>query len=324
VTSAHLVFAAAVAAATRLGALGYRRLWIDRLGAALTPTGFGSFLAVALFAGAVVFRLPWNVSVAFAILVAATALYWVDDLRELSARLRMAVSFATGAAICGLLLAGGEHLPLWMILGTCVAAGGLNVVLTNIVNFYDGADLNLATFIALIAGGILLLAGGSPTMMVSAIACLAFIAPFAVMNSRPRTIYLGDSGSFAFASLLTMMAIIYFHGGEGLPPTVAIPLALPAFDTFYVFCIRMIEKHDLLTRNYLHLYQKLNQHRPGFLYLAPQIVNAMLVWAASAALQTLGLTPFFSVLFAVVGVTVPFYFACRRFLLPRDIETSVS
>lgn len=318
-TSTQLVFAAFVAAATLFGALAYRRLWVSRLGAAVTPTGFGSLLAVALFAGSLVFRLPGSVSIAFAVLVAATALYWLDDLRELSARLRMAVSFGTGVVICGLQLAGPEHLPIWVTLGACVAAGGLNVVLTNIVNFYDGADLNLATLIALTAGGILLLAGGSPVMTASAIACLAFIAPFAVMNSRPKTIYLGDSGSFAFASLLTMMAVIYFQGGDALPPTVAIPLALPALDTFYVFCVRMIEKHDLLTRNYLHLYQKLNRHRPGFLYLAPQILNAVLVLAASAALQALSLTPFLSVLIATVAVTIPFYFACRRFLLPRDI-----
>ena len=323
-TPSILIFAACVAIVTLTAALVYGRLWIHLRGTTVTPTGFGAFLALALLAGSVVLRLPGNVVIAFSVIVAATAVYWLDDLRELSARLRMAVSFATGAAVCGLLLPCDVDLPLWVILGACLAAGGLNVVLTNIVNFYDGADLNLATFIALTAGGILLLSDGSPAMTVSAVACLAFITPFAVLNSRPRSIYLGDAGSFAFASLVTMMTIIYLRGGEELPPTVAVPLALPAFDTFYVFCVRMIEKHDLLTRNYLHLYQKLNQHRPRFCYLAPQFINAVLVLAAASGLQAVGVTPFFAVLIAAVGVTIPFYFGCRKFLLPRIDEAGDS
>jgi UDP-N-acetylmuramyl pentapeptide phosphotransferase/UDP-N-acetylglucosamine-1-phosphate transferase len=323
-TPSILIFAACVAIVTLAAALIYRRLWIRLRGTLVTPTGFGAFLALALLAGSMVLRMPGNVVIAFSVIVAATAVYWLDDLRELSARLRMALSFATGSAVCGLLLPGDGDLPMWVILGACLAAGGLNVVLTNIINFYDGADLNLATVIALTAGGILLLSDGSPAMTVSAVACFAFIAPFAVLNSRPRSIYLGDAGSFAFASLVTMMAIIYLRGGDELPPTVAIPLALPAFDTFYVFCVRMIEKHDLLTRNYLHLYQKVNVHRPGFLYLVPQIVNALLLLAAATGLQAVGLSPFFAVLIAAVGVTIPFYFGCRKFLLPRNEQAGVS
>lgn len=321
-TPSPLVFAACVAAVTLIAGLTYRHVWIRLRGTAVTPTGFGALLAVALLAASLTFRLPVPVCIAFGVICGATAIYWLDDLRELSARLRMAVSFATGGAVCGLLLWGDVNLPLWLIVGACLAAGALNVVLTNIVNFYDGADLNLATFIALTAIGILVLAGGSTAMTTAAIACLGFIAPFAIMNSRPRTIYLGDAGSFAFACLLTMMAIVYLRGDGGLPPTVAIPLALPAFDTFYVFCIRMIEKHDLLTRNYLHLYQKLNEHRRGFFYLLPQVINAFLVLALSMVLEAGGAHPFIAVAVSAIGVTVPFYFACRRFLLPRPAGAS--
>src|ERR1019366_2134820 len=108
----------------------------------------------------------------------------------------------------------------------------------------------------------------------------------------------------------------YFSGGK-LAAQVAIPLALPGLDTFYVLCVRIIEKHDLLTRNYLHLYQKLNQAHKGFGYLLPQVVNAGLSLACAAALQTFGLNQFMAVATAMVLVTVPFYFACRKFLLPR-------
>jgi UDP-N-acetylmuramyl pentapeptide phosphotransferase/UDP-N-acetylglucosamine-1-phosphate transferase len=197
------------------------------------------------------------------------------------------------------------------LLGFYIAAGILNVVLTNIVNFYDGADLNLATFIALTSVVILIFTPSDDVMAISAVACLAFVFPFAVMNSRPKTIYLGDAGSFAFAGFLTMIAISYFSRGQPSAEA-AIPLALPALDTFYVLCIRIVERHDLMTRNYLHLYQKLNQRYRGFGYLLPQIINAGLTLACAVALQARGLNSFVSVAVASVLVTIPFYFSCRR------------
>ncbi|MBL0968881.1 MAG: hypothetical protein IBJ02_07205 [Brevundimonas sp.] len=323
-TSSLQLFTFLLAVVTLVAGLAYRRAWIRMRGDAVTPTGFGALLALALLAASLVFQLPTSISIAFGIIAGATALYWLDDLQELSARLRMAVSFATGVAICWLLLKDNAGIPVWLMVLACALAGGVNVVLTNIINFYDGADLNLATVIALTAIGLLWLAGDSREMVVSAMACLGFIAPFAIMNSRPKTIYLGDAGSFAFACLLTMMTVICLREPGGLTPAVAVPLALPAFDTFYVFCVRMIEKHDLLTRNYLHLYQKLNTHRPGFVYLAPQVVNAVLVLGVFTLLQKAGVNLFLAVLIAGAGVTIPFYFLCRRFLLPRSAQAAGS
>jgi UDP-N-acetylmuramyl pentapeptide phosphotransferase/UDP-N-acetylglucosamine-1-phosphate transferase len=310
-----VIFTGLTAAVALAAALVYRRLWNRWRRPQTTPTGFGVFLAVALLAGAAIFHMPSRVLTAFAVLTIASAVYWLDDAMELSARLRMGISFVTGACLCALLLPGDGGGTVWLLAASCMAAGALNVVLTNIVNFYDGADLNLATFIALTAGVILLFASSGDFLATSAVACLAFIAPFAALNSRPQTIYLGDAGSFAFAGLLTIIAVTYFARG-GLAAQVAIPLGLPALDTFYVFCVRIIEKHDLMTRNYLHLYQKLDRHYEGFGYLLPQIVNVGLALACAAALQAIGFSQLAAVTIAMVVVTVPFYFACRRFLLP--------
>jgi UDP-N-acetylmuramyl pentapeptide phosphotransferase/UDP-N-acetylglucosamine-1-phosphate transferase len=146
---------------------------------------------------------------------------------------------------------------------------------------------------------------------------MAFIVPFGLLNSRPKSIYLGDAGSFAFASFLTAVAVIYFVRGD-LAAEVAIPLALPTLDTAYVFCVRIIEKHDLLTRNYLHLYQKLEKYYPRFVYLLPQVINAAIVLVVSMWLKTFGINDFAAVTVAMFVVTLPFYFACRRWLLPRE------
>ena len=311
-----LIFAGCVAMITFVAALIYRQLWIRFAGANITPKGFGVFLAPVLLAAAIVAHAPAGVVIALVILIAASAVYWFDDLIGLSARLRMGVSFVTGAATGYLLLSGAIVTPVWMMVLFCAAAGVLHVVLTNIVNFYDGADLNLATFIGLTAIVILMFTPASDLIALCAIACLAFIVPFGIFNSRPNTIYLGDAGSFAFAGFLTVIAVIYFRGRE-LAPQIAIPGALPALDTFFVLCIRIIEKHDLLTRHYLYLYQRFGEHYKGFSYLGPQVVNVLLCLAAAAALQMLGLTPFWAVAIAGVVVTIPFYFFCRMALLPR-------
>jgi UDP-N-acetylmuramyl pentapeptide phosphotransferase/UDP-N-acetylglucosamine-1-phosphate transferase len=310
------IFAGLVALIALCAALMYRRVWTAWRARSQTPTGFGVLLSPFLLAAAVMSQAPTHVIVAWTVVTLAAAIYWLDDLRGLSARLRMTVSFFTGAAI-GVCFVSHETLPSPLILMVlAVASGVLNVVLTNIVNFYDGADLNLATFIGLTAGAILLFWPVYDFLALAAVVSLAFIAPFAIFNSRPKTLYLGDAGSFVFASFLTMVAIVLFQEGN-VAWQVAIPLALPAVDTFYVLCFRIIDKQDLMTRNQLHLYQRLDIHYRGFAYLLPQIVNVGIVLAASALLQTIGI-PRFAALAIALALTVPFYFACRLLLLPPD------
>lgn len=318
---AGLTLAGCIAAASLVVLLAYRRVWLSRAMLKPTPTGFGVLFPFVLLAAALATRLPDRLVIAFAILSLASALYWIDDLRGLGARIRVAISFTTGAAICAVLLSDGTVPLPWLIVFGAIA-GVVNIALTNLVNFYDGADLNLATFMALVAAALLLTQPTQSYLATIAIACLAFLVPFAIFNSRPRTIYLGDAGSFAFAGLLTLLIVQYLKNRD-FAPEVAIPLALPAFDTFFVLCIRITEKHDLLTRHTLHLYQRLNEHYRGFSYLIPQLVNAALIALCVLVLRDSLQDRLATVLVASVVVTVPFYFLCWRLLLPpRNGKTS--
>jgi UDP-N-acetylmuramyl pentapeptide phosphotransferase/UDP-N-acetylglucosamine-1-phosphate transferase len=305
-------------AATFAAGIMYRRLWHRLRGNGTTPSGFGVLLAFVVFGAVILAGGSLRMQLALGVAAGAAAIYWLDDVVELRARYRILLSFAAGMAIAAAFVMGSEGRTLATVLAICLAGGFVNVVLTNVVNFYDGADLNLATFIALTAGVMLAYAPAQPDWAPVAIACLAYITPFAVMNSRPKTIYLGDSGSFAFACLLTVMAVAYVRSPNSIPAEVAIPAALPTLDVFYVFCVRIIEKHDLLTRNYLHLYQRLNRGRQGFGYLLPQAVNAALCLVAAAFLKKVGFPDIAAVILAMTMVTVPFYFACRWILLDGD------
>ena len=318
-TLALFGYAAAVVVLTIAAGLAYRRVWVRARGDGTTPTGFGALLALVMPGAALVSQASTELIVSLAIIAVVTAIYWLDDLISLSARLRLFISLLAGIGIGAAWLVGDGLSPL-ILVAALILAGIVCVVLTNMVNFCDGADLNLASFIALTAAMILLYTPPTHDWVPVAVATLAFILPFAVINSRPRTLYLGDSGSFAFAGLLTAMAVAFVENVANIAPEAAIPAALPTLDVAYVFAIRLIEKHDLMTRNYLHLYQRLNRRYRGFGYLLPQFVNVALCVGVAAALQVAGLGRILSVVIAMVAVTVPFYWLCRRLFLAGPPE----
>jgi lipopolysaccharide export LptBFGC system permease protein LptF len=86
--------------------------------------------------------------------------------------------------------------------------------------------------------------------------------------------------------------------------------------------IRIKEKHDLLTRNHLHLYQRLNRSYAGFGYLLPQIMNTLICLVFAIGFQAAGLEKVVSVILAMTTVTIPFYFACRFFFLTTNSDLS--
>ncbi len=314
-TASSNIFALCVVGLTFVAGAAYCRTWKRLLGLEVTPSGFGVLLSIVVLGAAVVGNVQVKLLASFIIILLASFVYWLDDFIELSARLRILISFVSGMLFSSALVAWDDSNSLLLVLG---AVGFINVALTNIVNFYDGADLNLATFIMLTEVITLFFSPMHSEWVPIAVACLAFTISFAVMNSRPKTIYFGDSGSFVFASVLSVMAVSFFKDVQSIPPEAAIPVALPAFDVFFVLLIRIKEKHNLLTRNYLHLYQRLNRRYQGFGYLLPQVINVALCLVFAAVLQAVGFGRFFSVTLAMILVTIPFYFSCKRLFIDNE------
>lgn len=304
----------AVAAATSYAlSIAYRAVW-NRRRPDSTPTGFGGLLALYMLAAAALAGAPALVIAACGVVAAAAAVYWLDDAAGLPVRLRFAIQFGAGVAI-GCLVLYPIYGPTAPLLGLSIAAGGLNIVLTNIVNFYDGADLNLATLMGLGAICGLLFAARDPLLVATAVMLLAFVVPFAWVNRKPRSLYLGDSGSFAFACLLTVAAMRYLASNGDIHPLIAAPLALPAMDVAFVFLLRIARREDLLSRNFHHLYQRLQAEKPGFAYLIPQFVSVALIMGMAAVLGLFGLHRFWAAAAAMAGVTPVLYLLSRRLFL---------
>ena len=164
--------------------------------------------------------------------------------------------------------------PLFLGFGITIFA---MIFFVNVLNFYDGADLNLISLFFLL-GLIILFADSSKSTNTIGLSTflLAFSFSFSIFNFRPKILYLGDCGSFILASIVTYIFITAISQSISWPPHIIPLFAFPAFDVIYVLLIRYYCKHDLLTRNYLHLYQRLQIQYKNYFYLAPCILNLFL------------------------------------------------
>lgn len=310
-------FALVCAMATAALGLAYRLLWLRRFPDGPTPTGFGLLLAPAMLLAACLGDASPELVLALAITTGVALLYWIDDLAQLSARFRVIFSFMIGLAL-GAVYAWSAGFDLPITVALLLLAGLVNLALVNTINFQDGADLNLATFILLTGALLLLYAPGHPEWTPVAIACLAFTLPFAVMNSRPCTLYFGDSGSFVFACLFTILGAAFVAGPSMPPPEAAIPAALPVIDMAFVTGLRIRIRQRFTVRHYFHLYQRLQKDRPGFFYLVPQVVNVALSLGAAALLEAIGLGRTLSVALGTAVVTLPVFLLFRRLFVTGE------
>lgn len=307
------VTAMAVAAGTLLAAGAYRAIW-KRSGDQRTPTGFGFILAPLLLLAAWLGGATIPLLAIFAAILIATMIYWFDDLMGLSAWIRVWIAAGTGMAVALGLLLYADYPPL--VLATLAFFSGFVAVgLVNMVNFQDGADLNLSLFIILTACFTVLHASVDGLWSWIGWVCLAVAVPFSLVNARPNSLYFGDSGSFAFGLLLTIMGVAFLFGDAPPPPEAAIPAALPFVDAFWVTMIRIRIRQRFTVRHYFHLYQRLQRDLGGHFYLIPQIANALLCLGLARILEISGLERVPSIIVAMIFVTIPFFVFCHNYFV---------
>jgi UDP-N-acetylmuramyl pentapeptide phosphotransferase/UDP-N-acetylglucosamine-1-phosphate transferase len=200
-----------------------------------------------------------------------------------------------------------------------IACGIFSIGLANVANFYDGNDLNLATMIFL-AGIILLFFSDTSNSEFDNIGAVmvGFSIGFGWINRIPFSLYLGDSGAFVLALLFTLFLINYGLDLSYIPAELMLVFALPVFDVFYVLLIRLYYKHDLLSRNYLHLYQRIKIGFGGFAHLMPQFINVGALLFLADWIESTSISRFWALLFSSLAFTPVFYLSCRILLVERN------
>jgi UDP-N-acetylmuramyl pentapeptide phosphotransferase/UDP-N-acetylglucosamine-1-phosphate transferase len=305
----RFAFAAGLAVLSLAAGYLYRRAWALRPGRSVTPKGYGALLPWFLIGGGAALGDSPDLLAIYALTAVGGVIYWLDDYRGIGFRIRFALQFLVGAAIGAILLRqplSGQ--PLWFATGV-IGAALVNVVLTNAVNFFDGADLNSSTMTVLLAA--LVLALGPTPFFNAALVMVAFVVPFVVWNSLPERLWFGDSGCFVVACLATAIAVESVMAGSRMDLLPLVPVAWAVFDAFVVFLIRVSNREDLLSRNYHHLYQKMQARFGGWFYLLPQFVNVAVVAGVAWLLARFGWPEPWPIKAAAVVATPLLYLGCR-------------
>jgi len=307
------------AAATYFFGKVYIFLWNNTKLLATTPSGFGVLLPLfVLISMVIISHTSAVLLVSILIIFISGLIYWMDDVVHLPPLFRILIAFSSGAVL--FLSASPEglftHFELLVLTITC---GIFSIGLTNVANFYDGNDLNLAAMIFLT--GIILLFFSETSISefgnIGAV-MVGFAIGFGWINRIPLSLYLGDSGAFVLALLFTFFLINYVLNLSYVPAELMLVMALPVLDVFYVLLIRLYCKHDLLSRNYLHLYQRIRIRFGGFVHLIPQFINVGALLLLAYWIESTGISKFWALFFSSLAFTPIFYLVCRILLVERN------
>ena len=221
------------------------------------------------------------------------AVSWIDDLRGLSASVRLPVHIA--AVAIGLAAIGDRGpvfqglLPTWLDLA---AAGFLWVWFLNLFNFMDGIDgLAAGETVAITLGLVVIAAvagvgGGAPFAAVLAAAALGFWW----WNADPARIFLGDVGSVPLGFFLGWLLLTAAADGLWAPAAI-LPLYFLA-DATLTLLRRLARRERVWQAHREHYYQQAVGH--GLSHAA--VVRAVMV--ANGGLVLLALV-------AALGSAVP-------------------
>lgn len=234
------------------------------------PRGGGSVIALLVSGTATVLlgavEAPAR-QVLLAYIVSAAALAgmsWIDDIRSLTARLRLCLQSISSAVLIttawwsAVLPNSG---PLFAVL-TTMALWFWLTGWTNAFNFMDGIDGIAGTQAALVGLGWILTAPGSTTGWIGA-ALVGASLGFLIFNWSPATIFMGDVGSAFIGYTIAALPIIARAEARGsLLSGIAwtCVLAWPfCFDTSYTLVERWRKRENLTQAHRTHLYQRLVQ-----------------------------------------------------------------
>lgn len=243
-------------------------------------------------------------------------LSFIDDMKNLPARLRLLVQAAAVAA--GLLVTVPDIgftnglVPVWIELPI---AGFAWLWFVNLFNFMDGIDGITGVETISIGSGLLglsMLGGGAASIQIPALAMVAAIAGFLVWNWQPSKIFIGDVASIPLGFLAGWMLLETGAASGGLSGWAA-ALLLPGyylFDATFTLIRRVLRRENVFEAHRQHFYQQATQQ--GFSHagacLAILALNIILI---ALALLVAPAYPVLSVL-AGLGLVIVLCLLFRR------------
>ncbi|MCA9284874.1 MAG: hypothetical protein KDA22_06660 [Phycisphaerales bacterium] len=214
--------------------------------------------------------------------LAAAAVGFVDDVRELRAAPRLAVHLLS-AAIAALAIVWGQFdatrgLAMWVLL-TIGLAGAINLY-----NFMDGLDgLAASEAIFVLGAAAALMADDAMSARAMLVAIAAAVLGFLVLNWPPARLFMGDVGSGWLGFVLAGLAAwTWFQ--ELLHPAVWAILAAVFVSDSVVCLLRRLLRGDRVSQPHRsHAYQNLHRLRASHRVVTQLLWAVNLLWLAPLA-----------------------------------------
>ena len=201
------------------------------------------------------------------------------------------------------------------------------VVITNAYNLIDGID-GLAGGLGTIASiffGIAFLLNNDIQMAILSFTLVGSLLAFLKFNFNPARIFMGDTGSLVIGLILSVLAIKLINDGIEIPndktyknkgPFIVIAiLSVPLYDTFRVFCLRLLSGYHPLRPDRNHIHHALLDlgcsHKKATLILYVfSIVNIIISYFMIKL--SLGLSIFLLSIFVLGLMAIPFVILERK------------
>ena len=190
------------------------------------------------------------------VVLAASAIGWLEDIRGLSVKLRAGLQLAVGglATAAVAILDPGEQ-QLWLIpIGAIAVAAYVNVA-----NFMDGINGISGTH-GLVVGGFYAYAGyvaGYGWLVYVGIAIALAFAGFLPWNLSRNKVFLGDVGSYLLGASIAVTAMCAFLAGVPVEYIFS-PVLIYLTDTFVTFLRRLLAGERWYAAHRQHVYQRLS------------------------------------------------------------------
>ena len=228
------------------------------------PTGIGIFLTIPCSFFYLLHELHY---IYISLILIFSFLYFLDDIIEIHFLFRIKLQIFASIVIYFIF---STELNFLIILINLMAF----LVLINTLNFQDGEDLNIATLLSIIFAIFYFYAENNFIQKTSEV-ILLFLISFSLFNVKKKFLYFGDSGCYFSAIIIFLVAYSEVNNLILIKFLIAI-IVFPIVDVFYVLAYRVIKKQNLLSRNYLHLYQVLAQKFNNKIYLLPNLLFSLL------------------------------------------------
>lgn len=285
-----------------------------------TPRGGGLGVVLAFVAGMLVLyqaarfariaEMQFLGVILAAVAIAAVALW--DDVRDLSARLRLAAQLGAALVAVGSGLVVTQLALPWI---GPVQLGWLGPVLTlvwivgctNAVNFMDGLDGLVGGTLLIVSAALALIAAslGGWFVYAGALFLAAGFAGFLPFNLHPARIFMGDVGSQFAGFMLAVLAVAAARFDALQVSFLLVPLLMFGllFDAGFTLVRRALMRERLAEGHRTHLYQL--AQRSGMPVRAVAAVQwGFAAWHAALAVVFLALPPFFKPLIVVPALAV--------------------